>query len=120
MRGVSPSSRLTTSRSASLASGQMLFMVVEHFRNGDPRPVYQRFGERGRLAPDGLRYVASWVTDDLRRCFQVMECDDRRLLDEWIVQWSDIVEFEVIPVVTSAEASAAVASMSSSGIQGDR
>ena len=98
----------------------MLFMVVEHFRNGDPRPVYQRFAERGRMAPDGLRYVASWVTDDLRQCFQVMECDDRRLLDQWIAQWDDIVEFEVMPVVTSAEASAAVASMSSSGTEGDR
>lgn len=98
----------------------MLFMVVEHFRNGDPRPVYKRFAERGRLAPDGLRYVTSWVTDDLQRCFQVMECDDRRLLEQWIAQWDDIVEFEVMPVVTSAEASAAVASMSSSGTKGAR
>ena len=97
----------------------MLFMVVEHFRNGDPRPVYQRFAERGRMAPDGLRYVGSWVTDDLKRCFQVMECDDRRLLEQWITHWDDIVEFEVVPVVTSAEASVAVASMSPSGLKGD-
>ena len=82
----------------------MLFMVLETFRDGDARPVYRRFRERGRLAPDGLRYVASWVTDDLRRCFQVMECDDPALLEAWMAEWRDIVDFEVIPVVTSAEA----------------
>ncbi|HSU17475.1 DUF3303 domain-containing protein [Longimicrobium sp.] len=87
----------------------MLYMVVEHFRGGDAAPVYARFRERGRLAPDGLRYVASWVTADLRRCYQVMECDDRRLLDEWIAAWSDLVDFEVVPVVTSADAAAAFA-----------
>jgi hypothetical protein len=86
----------------------MLYMVVEHFRGGDPIPVYRRFRDRGRLAPDGLRYVASWVTDDFRHCYQVMECDDRALLDEWIARWSDLVEFEVAPVVTSAEAVAAI------------
>ena len=87
----------------------MLYMIVEHFRGGDAVPVYRRFRDRGRQAPDGLRYVSSWVTDDLRRCFQVMECDDRRLLDAWIAAWDDLVDFEVIPVVTSAEAAAAVA-----------
>ena len=87
----------------------MQFVIVEKFRDGDPVPVYRRFRDRGRLAPDGLRYVASWVSDDLTRCFQIMECDDRRLLDEWIAQWEDIVDFEVIPAMTSAEAAAAVA-----------
>jgi hypothetical protein len=86
----------------------MLFMIVEHFR-GDPAAVYRRFRDRGRLAPDGLRYVGSWVTVDLERCYQVMECDDRRLLDEWIAAWTDLVEFEVIPVLTSAEAAEAIA-----------
>lgn len=81
----------------------MLYMVVEHFK-GDPVPVYRRFRDRGRLAPDGLRYVNSWVTSDLQRCFQLMECDDRRLLEAWMDQWKDLVDFEVIPVVTSAEA----------------
>ncbi|HEY0015090.1 MAG TPA: DUF3303 family protein [Longimicrobium sp.] len=87
----------------------MLYMIVEDFRGGDPVPVYRRFRDRGRLAPDGLRYVASWVTDDLRRCFQVMECDDERLLREWMASWEDIVDFEVFPVVPSANAAAAVA-----------
>jgi hypothetical protein len=86
----------------------MLYMIIEHYRNGDPLPVYRRFHERGRLAPEGLRYVNSWVTPELATCYQVMECDDRRLLDEWIGNWSDLVDFDVIPVVTSAEASASV------------
>ena len=87
----------------------MLYVVVEHFRDGDALPVYRRFRDEGRLAPDGLRYVASWVTEDLRRCFQVMECDEPSLLEQWMARWKDLVEFEVIPVVTSAEAAAAVA-----------
>jgi len=87
----------------------VLFMVIEHYRNGDPAPVYRRFREQGRLAPEGLRYVSSWVTHDLAHCYQVMECDDRALLDVWIARWSDLVEFEVVPVVTSAEAAAMVA-----------
>jgi hypothetical protein len=86
----------------------MLFMVVETFRDADARPVYRRFRERGRLAPDGLRYIASWVSDDLRRCFQVMECDDRALLEAWMDRWRDIVDFEVIPVMTSAAALEAI------------
>jgi len=86
----------------------MLFMVIEHFKNGDPVPVYTRFRDRGRLAPLGLEYVTSWVTSDHARCYQVMQTDDRALLDEWIAQWRDIVDFEVIPVVTSAEAAAAI------------
>ena len=86
----------------------MLYMVLETFRDADARPVYRRFRDRGRLAPDGLRYVASWVTDDLQRCFQVMECDDRALLEAWMDQWRDIVDFEVIPVMTSAAALEAI------------
>jgi len=84
-------------------------MVLERFKNGDPVPVYRRFNERGRLMPDGLAYVSSWITQDLTRCWQVMECDDRKLLDQWMAQWSDLMEFEVVPVVTSPEAAAAVA-----------
>lgn len=85
----------------------MLYMIVEEFK-GDPAPVYRRFRERGRLAPDGLRYVNSWVTTDLRRCYQVMDCDDRQLLDEWMEQWKDLVDFDVVPVVTSVEAASTI------------
>jgi hypothetical protein len=84
----------------------MLYMIIEKFRNGDPRPVYQRFRDRGRLAPQGLEYVDSWVTDDLKMCYQVMRTSDRALLDEWMANWSDIVDFDVIPVITSPEARA--------------
>lgn len=86
----------------------MLYMIIEQFK-GDPVPVYRRFRDRGRLAPEGVKYVASWVTEDLQRCFQVMECDRRELLDEWIARWDDLVDFEVIPVITSAEAAGAIA-----------
>ena len=81
----------------------MLYLIIESFRNRDAVPVYRRFRERGRLAPDGLKYVSSWVTTDLSKCFQVMECEDRRLLDAWMAKWNDLVDFEVVPVVTSAE-----------------
>ncbi|MBI1852198.1 MAG: DUF3303 family protein [Planctomycetes bacterium] len=87
----------------------MLYMIVENFREGDPLPVYRRFRDHGRLAPHGLRYVASWVTEDLRRCFQVMECDDLSLLKQWIARWDDLVEFEMYPVITSGDAAAALA-----------
>jgi len=87
----------------------MLYMIIENFRDGDARPVYRRFRDRGRLAPDGLCYVSSWVTSDLRRCYQVMECDDVALVEEWMRAWQDIVDFECIPVMTSAEAASAVA-----------
>ena len=86
----------------------MLYMILEHFR-GDPVPVYRRFRDEGRLAPEGLRYVASWVTEDIQRCYQVMECDDPALLERWMDRWRDLVDFEVLPVVTSAEAAAAIA-----------
>ena len=72
----------------------MLYLIVENFR-GDPVPVYRRFRDQGRLAPEGLRYVSSWVTRDLQRCFQVMECDDPQLLQQWIDRWKDLVDFEV-------------------------
>ena len=79
-------------------------MIIEHFKNQDSVLVYRRFRDQGRLAPEGLRYVASWVDETLSRCFQLMETSDRRLLDEWMTNWSDIVDFEVYPVITSQEA----------------
>jgi len=87
----------------------VLFLVIEHYRDGDPVPVYRRFRDRGRLAPEGVTYIASWVTPDLTRCYQVMECADRAQLDEWISHWEDLVRFEVVSVITSAEAAASVA-----------
>ena len=86
----------------------MLFMVIEHFRAGGAPEVYERFRERGRMAPEGLRYVASWVDLDFHRCFQVMETDDESLFTEWTKNWADLMEFEIIPVRTSADAAAAV------------
>ena len=87
----------------------MLYVIIERFRNGDAVPVYRRFRDEGRLAPDGLHYVASWVTTDMTRCYQVMECDDPALLSQWTDRWKDIVDFEVVPVMTSAEAAASIA-----------
>ncbi|MEO7458357.1 MAG: DUF3303 family protein [Gemmatimonadaceae bacterium] len=83
----------------------MQYMIIESYPGG-PVPVYSRFRERGRLAPDDLHYVNSWITDDGARCFQVMECDDPALLQTWMDAWSDIVHFEVIPVISSPEAAA--------------
>ena len=82
----------------------MLYLIVEIFKNQDPVPVYQRFRNRGRLAPAGVHYVSSWVDEKLERCFQLMEADRRELIDEWIANWSDLVEFEVYAVISSQEA----------------
>ena len=87
----------------------MLYMVIESFRPGQAPEVYRRFRERGRMAPDGLRYVASWVDLEFKRCFQVMEADDAALIGEWTSNWDDLVDFEIVPVRTSAEAAAAMA-----------
>ena len=82
----------------------MLYMVIETFRPGQAPAVYQRARERGRMMPPGLTYVSSWVEPDFARCFQVMECDDADLLRQWMAAWDDLVEFEVVPVITSGEA----------------
>lgn len=79
-------------------------MIVERFRNRDPLPVYRRFRERGRLAPEGLKYVSSWVDENLEICFQLMEAPDISHVNEWIANWNDIVEFEVYSVMSSKEA----------------
>jgi len=80
----------------------MLYMIIESFKNRDPVPVYRRFRDKGRQAPEDLKYISSWVTTDMSRCYQLMECEDRRLLDEWVTRWSDVADIEVIAVITSA------------------
>ncbi len=90
----------------------MLYMVIENFKNQDALPVYQRFRTCGRLAPEGLIYQSSWVDENLQRCFQVMETDNRNLLDEWVANWQDLVDFEIIPVLTSSEAAQKVLNQS--------
>jgi hypothetical protein len=87
----------------------LLYMIIEHFKNRNPVPVYRRFRDHGRLAPEGLQYVSSWVDEELERCFQLMETDDRKLLDAWMANWSDIVEFEIFPVISSKEAAEKIA-----------
>jgi hypothetical protein len=82
----------------------MLYMIIESFKNQDAVPVYRRFRDHGRLAPHGLRYISSWVTQDLATCYQLMECEDRQLLEQWMTRWSDLVDFEVLPVITSPQA----------------
>ena len=88
----------------------MIYMVIEEFRDRDPVPVYRRLRDSGRQLPNGLKYLGSWVTQDLTRCYQVMESDDPILLDEWMLRWTDVMSFQVIPVVTSPEAVAMVSS----------
>ena len=81
-----------------------LYMVIERFRNGDAVPVYRRFQDQGRMAGDGLNYLSSWVDESFAICYQVMETDDRSLLDHWMSRWEDLVEFEVHTVMTAREA----------------
>jgi hypothetical protein len=86
----------------------MLFMVIETFRDHNAVAVYRRYREMGRMMPEGLKYVESWVEPDFDKCFQLMECDDPELLQPWIARWQDLVEFEVVPVITSKEAAEAI------------
>ena len=87
----------------------VLFMIIEHYAPGNAVEVYRRFRDRGRMAPDGVRYVASWVDLDFRRCFQVMEADNEAMLKTWTDNWVDLVEFEIIPVRASEEAARVIA-----------
>ncbi|HYG80134.1 MAG TPA: DUF3303 family protein [Pyrinomonadaceae bacterium] len=86
----------------------MLFMVIERFKNNDAAAVYRRFRERGRMLPEGLKYVESWTETNFGRCFQLVECDDPELFQEWTARWQDLVEFEITAVLTSDEAAAAM------------
>ena len=84
----------------------MLFLVIEHYKNRDPKPIYERVRDSGRALPDGLTYIDSWVESNFDRCFQLMETDDLRTIQKWISFWTDLVEFEVIPVVPSKDTAA--------------
>jgi len=88
----------------------VLFMVIERFRDNDMLPVYQRLQEGGRQLPEGLKYIDSWVEPNFGRCFQLMECADARLLQQWVLQWHGLgVTFEFFPVLTSAQTREVVA-----------
>ncbi|PMB51579.1 hypothetical protein CEN39_14505 [Fischerella thermalis CCMEE 5201] len=89
----------------------MLFMVIERFKDGKAKEIYRRLQEKGRMMPEGLKYVDSWVEINFDRCFQLMECDDPSLFQEWILQWQDLGEFEVIPVVSSKQTAEVVNKM---------
>jgi hypothetical protein len=81
----------------------MLFMVIEYFKNDDPKPVGERFRQSGRMLPEGVIYHTSWIDSPNSRCFQIMEAPERKLLNPWIAAWNDLVEFEVVLVQTSAD-----------------
>ena len=88
----------------------MLFMVVERFRNQDAKTIYRRLREKGRMMPDGLTFVSSFVSADVSRCFQLMECDDVTLFQRWVAEWSDLMEIEIVPVTAGKDTGAALAS----------
>lgn len=87
----------------------MLFMVIEQFRNQDAKSIYRRLSEKGRMMPEGLTFVNSWVAADLSRCFQLMECPDVSLFQRWVAEWSDVMQFEIVPVIPGKDTAAALA-----------
>lgn len=89
----------------------MLFMVIENFKDGKTKEIYRRYNEKGRMMPEGLKYVDSWVEANFERCFQLMECDDLCLLQQWVLQWQDLGDFEIVPVVPSKKTAIAIASL---------
>lgn len=88
----------------------MLFMVVEDFRGHDRKSIYRRVRDKGRLIPEGLTYVGSWISADMGRCFQLMEAEDITLFQRWAAEWCDLAEFEIVPVTPSKDTAAALAS----------
>ena len=86
----------------------MLYMILERFKTPGAIDVYRRARDQGRMMPDGLEYVSSWIDLDFSRCFQLMKTENKELLDQWINRWNDLVDFEIIPVQTSAEAMKAI------------
>ncbi len=94
---------VSASRYPVIEGGAMLFMVIERFKNRDGKAVYRHFLEKGRGLPEGLTFVGSWIEANLDRCFQLMECNDARLLQRWVLHWQGLIEFEIVPVVPSQE-----------------
>jgi Protein of unknown function (DUF3303) len=92
---------------------KMLFMVIERCKNCDPVPIYARLREQGRALPAGVRYIDSWVEANFDRCFQLMECEDAASLQRWILEWRDLVTFEIVPVVPSMTTRETVTAVSS-------
>ena len=82
----------------------MLYFIIEQFHPGKVKELYQRFEEKGRMMPEGVSYINSWINKELTVCYQVMEADDINKLQEWISNWDDLADFEIIPVITSKEA----------------
>ncbi len=81
----------------------MLFMIIERFKDCDPKPIYRHLRDKGRGLPEGLKYIDSWIEPNFDRCFQLMECEDARLIQEWILHWGDLASFEIVPVVPSKQ-----------------
>ena len=82
----------------------MTYMIIEKFKEGKVKALYQRFAEKGRMFPEGLTYVNSWIDEEVKICFQVMESPDKEKLLEWIENWNDLADFEIIPVINSEQA----------------
>ena len=88
----------------------MLYMVIERFKESSAAEIYRRFRERGRMMPKGLEYISSWIDLSFKTCWQLMQTEDFALFDKWIANWHDLVDFEIVPVRTSADASGSVSS----------
>jgi len=86
----------------------MLYMVIEHFKNRNAKHIYDRFHQKGRMMPDELKYLGSWTETNYDRCFQLMECTDPSHFQEWMAHWQDLIDFELVPVMTGTEAAAKV------------
>lgn len=82
----------------------MTFLIIETFHKGQAKAIYQRFDQKGRMLPDGVRYINSWIDEAVTVCYQIMESDSREKIVEWTKHWNDLAEFEIIPVIDSEEA----------------
>jgi uncharacterized protein (UPF0332 family) len=82
----------------------MLYMIIERFHRGKEKALYKRFAEKGRMMPEGLNYINSWIDENVTTCYQVMQTDSEEKIHEWISHWNDLTDFEIIPVLTSAQA----------------